>query len=127
MEIGPSGGLGGGLVELITHPDAPALRLDNSQALPPSTILQIDDLDTLDGPKFGVELNFQGVDYISGFTLTNGTNLTPVAQPLGVYNAQTDPQFFSGPGSIVVTPEPLSGFICCIAVTGLLLRRRKIS
>lgn len=127
LEIGPSGSLGGGLVELETQPDEASLRLDNSQALPPSTVLQIDDLDTLDGPKFGVELNFQGVDYISGFTLTNGTNLTPVAQPLGVYNAQTDPQFFSGPGTIVVTPEPLSGSMCCIAMAGLLLRRRKMS
>lgn len=127
LEIGPSGSLGGGLVELITHPDAPSLRLDNPQALPPSTVLQIDDLDTENAPKFGVELNFEGTDYISGFTLTNGTNLLPVAQPLGIYNAQTDPQFFSGPGSIVVTPEPLSGAICCVAVAGLFLRRRRYS
>lgn len=127
LEIGPSGSLGGGLVELVTQPNEPALRLDNPEALPHATVLQIDDLDTLDGPKFGVELNFDGVDYISGLTLTNGTSLVPVAQPLGIYNAQNDPQFFSGPGSIVVTPEPLSGSICCVAVAGLLLQRRKLS
>ncbi|MCC5828306.1 MAG: PEP-CTERM sorting domain-containing protein [Phycisphaeraceae bacterium] len=107
----------------VTILDGGELRVQHKDALDPSAILSIFNETSQKTMALDFPNEEPGID--AGDMLVSGLILNGISQPIGLYDAASHPEFFSGTGQIYVIPEPASLILLGLGGTMLLSRQRR--